>query len=121
MVQMSSSPFSSLTGKYISLASFRKDGKPVRTPLWFGERDGKLYIMTRDDSWKYKRIRNNSRVLVASSTMRGRITGADSEGRARVLSPEEFPAARRILERKYWLMRLPFLWSKHNIFMEIAP
>jgi general stress protein 26 len=45
--------------KYISLASFRKNGDPVHTPVWFGEKDDKLYVMTRSDSGKYKRIRNN--------------------------------------------------------------
>ena len=114
-------PFADVAGKkYLSLASFRKNGQAVRTPLWFAEQAGKLYVMTRDDSWKYKRIRNNPRVLVAPCTVRGRITGPEVEGRARILSAQEFPAARRTLERKYWLMRLPFLWSKRNIFMEIT-
>jgi len=114
-------PFADVAGKkYLSLASFRKNGHAVRTPLWFAEQAGKLYVMTRDDSWKYKRIRNNPRVLVAPCTVRGRITGPEVEGRARILSAQEFPAARRTLERKYWLMRLPFLWSKRNIFMEIT-
>lgn len=114
-------PFADVAGKkYLSLASFRKNGQAVRTPLWFAEQAGKLYVMTRDDSWKYKRIRNNPRVLVAPCTVRGRITGPEVEGRARILSAQEFPAARRTLERKYWLMCLPFLWSKRNIFMEIT-
>ena len=113
-------PFANVAGKkHLSLASFRKNGQAVRTPLWFAEQDGKLYFMTRDDSWKYKRIRNNPRVLVAPCTMRGRIIGPDVEGRARVLEPWEFPAARRALQRKYWLMRIPF-WSKRNVFMEIT-
>ena len=113
-------PFPNVAGKkYMSLTSFRKNGQAVRTPLWFAEHDGKLYFMTRDDSWKYRRIRNNPRVLVAPCTMRGRITGPDVEGRARVLEPWEFTPARRALEHKYWLMRLPF-WSKHNIFLEIT-
>ncbi len=116
-----SSPFANLAGKkYLSLASFRKNGQPVRTPLWFAEENGKLYFMTRDDSWKYKRIRNNPRVLVAPCTARGRVTGPEAEARAHVLEPAQFPAARRALERKYWLMRLP-LWSKHNVFLEIVP
>jgi PPOX class probable F420-dependent enzyme len=116
-----SGAFSNLAGKrYLSLTSFRKNGQPVRTPLWFAEENGKLYLMTRDDSWKYKRIRNNPRVLVAPCTARGRVTGPEVEARARVLEPEEFPAARRALERKYWLMRLPF-WSKRNVFLEIIP
>jgi PPOX class probable F420-dependent enzyme len=112
--------FANVAGKkYMSLASFRQNGQAVRTPLWFAEQDGKLYFMTRDDSWKYKRIRNNPRVRVAPCTMRGRITGPDVEGRARVLEPWEFTAARCALHRKYWLMRFPF-WSKHNIFLEIT-
>ncbi|HEV2118362.1 MAG TPA: ubiquitin-like small modifier protein 1 [Terriglobales bacterium] len=112
--------FANVAGKkYLSLASFRRNGQPVRTPLWFAAQNGKLYCMTRDDSWKYKRIRSNPRVLVAPCTIRGRITGPDVEGRARILEPWEFPPARRALERKYWLMRLPF-WSKHNIFLEIT-
>ncbi|HET7750443.1 MAG TPA: ubiquitin-like small modifier protein 1 [Terriglobales bacterium] len=115
-----SNSFANVAGKkYLSLASFRKNGQAVRTPLWFAEQDGKLYFMTRDDSWKFKRIRSNPRVLVAPCTMRGRITGPDVEGRARILEPWEFPPARRALERKYWLMRLP-LWSKHNIFLEVT-
>jgi PPOX class probable F420-dependent enzyme len=114
-------PFANVAGKkYLSLASFRKNGQAVRTPLWFAEQDGKLYCMTREDSWKYKRILNDRRVLVAPCTMRGRITGPDVEGRARILEPWEFPVARRTLKRKYWLMRLP-LWSKRNIFLEITP
>jgi PPOX class probable F420-dependent enzyme len=113
-------PFANLAGmKYFSLASFRKNGQAVRTPLWFAEHEGKLYFMTRDDSWKYKRICNNPRVLVAPCTMRGRITGPDVEGRGRLLEQWEFPVARRALERKYWLMRLPF-WSKRNVFVEIT-
>src|SRR5580765_7213363 len=60
--------------KYISLASFRKNGNPVYTPIWFGEKDDKLYVMTRSDSGKYKRIRNNPKVGIAPCTMRGKIT-----------------------------------------------
>ena len=112
--------FSHLAGKkYLSLASFRKNGEAVRTPLWFAEENGKLYFMTRDDSWKYKRIRNNPRVVVAPCTARGRVTGPEVEAKARVLEPAQFPAARWALERKYWLMRLPF-WSRHNVFFEIT-
>ena len=123
MSSADANPFSALAGhKYISLATYRKNGQPVYTPVWFAERDGKLYVMTRDDSWKYKRIRNNPRVRVAPSTMRGRITGPEIEARARILPREDFPSARGLLERKYWLMRVPFLWNKkHNIFMEIVP
>jgi PPOX class probable F420-dependent enzyme len=115
-------PFPALRGrKYLSLASFRRDGQPVYTPLWFAEDDGRVYIMTRDDSWKYKRIRNNPQVRVAPCTVRGRRLGPEAEARARVLDGGDFPLARRAMARKYWLMRLPFLWSRHNVFLELTP
>jgi hypothetical protein len=53
--------------KYISLATFRKSGQAVNTPVWFAEYDEKLYVMTRSDSGKYKRIRNNPQVRIARS------------------------------------------------------
>src|SRR5215470_15122623 len=56
--------------KYLSLTSFRKSGVPVRTPVWFAEAEGKLYLFTNPKSGKAKRIRNNPRVLIAPCTMR---------------------------------------------------
>jgi hypothetical protein len=106
--------------KYISLATFRKSGVAVPTPIWFGEQDGILYVMTRSDSGKYKRIRNHPRVRIAPCTVRGKITGPEFTATARILPPEDWPRARKTLERKYWLARLPFLWSKLNVFVEIV-
>jgi PPOX class probable F420-dependent enzyme len=115
-------PFPTLAGhKYLSLASFRRDGRPVYTPLWFAEGNGRLYIMTRDDSWKYKRVRNNPRVRIAPCTMSGKIVGPEAQAMARILDPNEFSAARAALARKYWLMKLPFLWSRRNVFLELTP
>ncbi len=107
--------------RYLSLASFRKNGQEVRTPLWFAEENGAVYVMTRDDSWKYKRIRNNPHVRVAPCTARGRVTGSWSDATARILPREQEAPARAALRRKYWLMRLPWLWSRHNIFMALDP
>ena len=67
--------------KYMSLISFRKNGTAVPTPVWFGEKDDKLYVMTRSDSGKYKRIRNNPQVRIAPCTIRGKITGPGVRGR----------------------------------------
>jgi uncharacterized protein len=104
--------------KYISLATFRKNRTPVRTPIWFAESDGKLVFMTRNDSWKYKRIRNNPRVNVAPCNMKGKIIGPDFAGNACVLPPNEWDRAKQAIHRKYWLARLPF-WSKKNEYLEI--
>jgi PPOX class probable F420-dependent enzyme len=104
--------------KYISLITFRKSGAPVPTPVWFAEQDGKLYVKTRSDSGKYKRIHNNSRVKIAPCNARGKVTGPQFNGTARVLPVEQWQAAQKALNRKYWMSRLPF-WSKKNEFLEI--
>lgn len=33
-----------IDGKYLSLTTFRRDGSPVATPLWFVEDDGRLFV-----------------------------------------------------------------------------
>ncbi len=105
--------------KYISLTTFRKNGEAVNTPVWFAEQAEKLYVMTRSDSGKYKRIRNNPQIKVAACTMGGKITGPEFAAAAQVLPPEQWPEAKKALHRKYWLSRLPF-WSNKNEFLEIV-
>jgi len=105
---------------YISLATFRKTGVPVHTPVWFGEENGTMYVMSRPDSGKCKRIRNNSRVTVAPCTIRGKVTGPEFAALARILPPDATQAARKTINRKYWLARVPFLWSKDNVCLEIV-
>ena len=104
---------------YISLTTFRKTGVAVPTPVWFGEADGKLYVMARGDSGKVKRVRNNSQVRVAPCSIRGKVTGPEFAATARILPKDDFPRGREAVQRKYWLARLPF-WSKENVYIEIV-
>jgi PPOX class probable F420-dependent enzyme len=104
--------------KYISVATFRKNGVPVYTPVWFAEWNEKLYVKTRNDSGKYKRIRNNPAVRVAPCTARGKIAGPEFAGKARILLPEQAKGPSEAIGHKYWLARLPF-WSKQNEYLEI--
>lgn len=106
--------------KYICLTTFRKNGAGVSTPVWFGEDDGRLYVMTRSDSGKYKRLRNNPEVQIAPCTMRGKIKGPQFSATVRILPAEEWPHAKQTIHRKYWLARVPFLWSKNNVYLEIV-
>jgi|SRR5579862_3149950 len=106
--------------KYLSLTTFRKSGVAVATPVWFGEDSDRIYIMTRSDSGKYKRIKNNSRVQIAPCTIRGKVTGPQFEGAARILPVEDWPPARKAVNQKYWLARIPFFWSKKNVYVEIS-
>ncbi len=106
--------------KYISLQTFRKSGVGVATPVWFGEEGDKLYVMTRSDMGKTKRIRNNPRVTVAPCTIRGTVTGPEFSATARILPPEEQPAARQTLRRKYWMARIPLVWFRTDTYIEIS-
>ncbi|MGD0569620.1 MAG: PPOX class F420-dependent oxidoreductase [Candidatus Sulfotelmatobacter sp.] len=106
--------------KYISLATFRKNGEKVATPVWFGEEGDKLYVMTRTDFGKTKRIRNNPQVTVAPCTMRGKVTGPESAATARILPLEEQAHARQTVNRKYWLARLTSPFSRADAFLEIS-
>ena len=87
METMNSIPNAIRAQKYISLKTFRKSGFPVATPVWFGEQDGKLYVMTRSDMGKTKRIRNNPKVQVAPCTIRGQVNGPEFSATARLCRP----------------------------------
>jgi PPOX class probable F420-dependent enzyme len=108
--------------KYISLTTFRKSGAGVATPVWFGEGEegDKLYVMTRSNMGKTKRIRNNPQVRVAPCTIRGKVTGAEFAASARILPPEEHAHARQTINRKYWAARLPLVWSRTDTYIELT-
>jgi PPOX class probable F420-dependent enzyme len=107
--------------RYISLATFRKTGAAVYTPIWFAEEDDKLYFMTNSKTGKCKRIRNNQQVKIAPCTIRGKITGREFSATVRLLRPEEFARARQSINAKYWLARLPLLWRNTDTYIEITP
>ncbi|MFY9680428.1 MAG: PPOX class F420-dependent oxidoreductase [Candidatus Sulfotelmatobacter sp.] len=106
--------------KYISLGTFRKTGAKIATPVWFGEDGDKLYVMTLSKMGKTKRIRNNPQVTVAPCTMRGKLTGSEVPGTARILPPEEHAHARKTINRKYLLARLSSPFSRADAFLEIS-
>jgi uncharacterized protein len=97
--------------KYISLTTVRKNGTGVPTPVWFGEQDGKVYVMTRS---------NNPQVKVAPCTIRGKVTGTEFAATARILPPEEHQRARQTLNRKYWMARIPLIWWRTDTLIEIS-
>ncbi|TXL89579.1 PPOX class F420-dependent oxidoreductase [Streptomyces sp. IB2014 016-6] len=99
--------------RYVSLTTYRKDGTGVDTPVWHAVDGGVLYIWTRSDSWKVKRLRNDSRVVVTACDARGRIApgAATAEGTARLLEGEDAAQVNKFLARKYtwqfWLVAKP--------------
>ena len=106
--------------KYISLTTFRKSGAGVATPIWFGEEDGKLYVMTRSISGKVKRLRNNPNVNVAPCTIRGKVTGPEFVATARLLPEADHKHARALINRKYLAARITTWLSRADVFVELS-
>ena len=110
--------------KYCVLVSYRKNGQPMPSPLWFGVAGGKLYFQTSPDGFKVKRIRNNPEVRVAPCTSRGKPTGPPFTGKARVVVDNEVPAAERALKSNYGLGRriyTVFSGSVDSVYVEVTP
>jgi PPOX class probable F420-dependent enzyme len=92
--------------RYLNFESYRRNGDAVRTPLWFVEMDGSLYVRTPDDTSKLKRIRRNPHVRVAVCDIRGRLKGDWVDATARIVEGPEADRANRLLSRKYGLLKL---------------
>lgn len=102
--------------KYISLRSFKKDGTPVDTPVWFAEvaRD-RLVVFTVATSYKVKRIRRNPNVEIARCDVRGKLLGPWSPAICRAVDHEQdrIAAAYNALNAKYGLlMRIGTVFAK---------
>jgi uncharacterized protein len=83
-------PISRFEGeKVISLETYRKNGDPVRTPVWFLEESGVLYVHTDDSTGKVKRIRRNPKVRVAPSHFRGKPKAEYVDARAELETSSE--------------------------------
>ena len=93
--------------RYISLATFRRDGTEVPTPVWFCEIDGSLYCFSAGDAGKVKRIRNNGRGRIAECTMNGRITGAWQAVTASLVTDSAQ------IEKVYSELRRKYGWQMH--------
>ena len=87
--------------KYISIETYRKDGTPVQTPVWFVVKNEQLYIVTRDKTGKIKRLRNNQKVKIATCTIKGKITGQWIQGLAQILTESETQEAVNWRDKKY--------------------
>jgi PPOX class probable F420-dependent enzyme len=88
-------------GKYISLVTFKRDGTPVATPMWFVVDGARLLVITDAHSAKVKRIRRNPEVTVAVCRPSGRPTGEPLAAEAEILPVSEHDRAQELLKRKY--------------------
>lgn len=111
---------------YAVLVTFRRNGEPVPSPVWFGvDRVGRAYVKTAEDVGKVKRIHGNNRVLIAPCTARGKPTGPAVRATARLLPPERWGQAEAALTAAYGIGRgisERFLTSTGPVtYLEISP
>lgn len=113
---------------YISLATYRKDGSVVPTPVWVAPLDGKLVVFTLRETFKVKRLESNPAVRVAPCDVRGKVLGEWREGTCRMVGDAELEKrAYASLRKKYGLkMRLGDVMStltgriKRRVVLEIT-
>jgi uncharacterized protein len=99
--------------QYVSITSYRRDGRGVPTPVWIVRDGDALAIWTPTESWKVKRIRRDPSVLVAPCDFGGNILGEPVSGRAVVLDAAGTERVRGLLRRKYGLVgRLTVIGSR---------
>ena len=96
-------------GKYASLVSFKRDGTPVATPLWFVVDGDRLLAITDAHSAKVKRIRRNPEVVVAPCKPDGRVTGEPVAARAQILPSSEVERTQQLMAHKYRVDRVLIL------------
>ena len=90
--------------KYISLETYRKNEQFVRTPVWFIIKEDLVFVVTRDQTGKIKRLRHNQKVRFASCTIKGKITGEWMNGTATILNQDETKQAVKWRDKKYGFM-----------------
>jgi PPOX class probable F420-dependent enzyme len=91
--------------RYLALATFRRTGAEVRTPVWFAAMDGKIYVFTAGQSGKIKRLRHSARARVAPCDVRGDVGGAWWDGTARLVTEPG------VIERAHTAMRAKYGWQ----------
>jgi PPOX class probable F420-dependent enzyme len=101
-------------GKYLSLTTFRRDGTPVATPVWLVRDGDALRVVTQADSGKAKRLRNDSRVLLAPCDARGALKGEQVEGTASLEDAEQTARTAQLIEARYGLLGKVLMWRSRR-------
>lgn len=103
--------------QYVSLATFRKTGAEVRTPVWFAtdpQQPRRLWVYTNVTSGKVKRVRNNRRARVAPCSATGKLKGDFLDASARMVGPadEGWQRGWDALHAKYWMLGVGLFVSR---------
>lgn len=112
--------------RYLSVTTFRRDGRGVATPVWFLASDGQLWARSAAESGKVKRIRRNPRVQLAPCTRDGTTTGDPLTARATVVDRAGHRALYRALLGRYGLTAVLYdlYWTRvrgtHTVLLQFT-
>ena len=87
--------------KYINLETYKKDGTPIRTPVWFVIDKNLIYVITRDSTGKVKRLRNNQNVRIVPCSFKGEPKNEWVKGAAEKITGEEADKVIKLRKKKY--------------------
>jgi uncharacterized protein len=87
--------------KYINLETYKRNGTPVQTPVWFVIDNEQVFVMTTESTGKVKRIRNNPNVRIMPCGMRGESKGDWMQAVARFADNNETEKAITLRNKKY--------------------
>ncbi|WP_019066286.1 PPOX class F420-dependent oxidoreductase [Streptomyces hokutonensis] len=95
-------------GKHVRLTTFRRDGRPVATPVGGLVHDGTLYALTPPDTGKVKRIRHTPQVTVAPCDMRGTVPAEAPTvpATARLLDAAETARVQELMKQRFLMYRV---------------
>ena len=93
--------------KYVSFTTFRRDGRPVSTPVWIASlADGRVGFTTDATVGKVKRLRNNPAVALRPCSVRGKVVEGAPEvsGRGVIVTGAEYDELWQAVRRKYFII-----------------
>ena len=107
------SPF--LDQKYINLETYKKDGTPIRTPVWFMIDNEVIYIITREKTGKVKRLKNNQNIRIVPCSFKGESKNEWINGVAQKITGNNAERAIKLRKKKYGIsVRLAGLFSSQK-------
>ena len=102
--------------KYINLETYKKDGTPIRTPVWFVIDNDLIYVITMESTGKVKRLKNNQEVRIVSCSFKGKPKNGWVNAKAEKITGEEADKAIKLRKKKYGMSgRLVSLFRKGNL------
>jgi PPOX class probable F420-dependent enzyme len=94
--------------EYVLLTTFTKDGRPKPTAIWAAPDGDRLLVITQEESWKVKRIRNTPRVTLAVCDRRGNPKSEAIEAVAAVLDKSHTGTVYDAIGKRYGLIGKTF-------------